>query len=244
MRSKELSENPITEGRRVRVTSPSASVTVGVEIITDRYWVKRAALKTRHLDPLTPGLSDKGFLGLLLGLHSPIQEFKIWVDLDNLAERVHTHLVRHRETGKYVATSRPDIEDELKAIKNKLADELGAKKNQVSFRSMAWTINAERVIEIAKRRLCVRSWDETIQATLFIKDALEELEPVLASLMFPTCVWLGECPEGAECCGYDETADFHAERDQLLSSFRSVRTVSNKNRKKMGRVLAMKKGRG
>jgi hypothetical protein len=92
-------------------------------------------------------LSDKTFRDLLVGRHSPIEEYEIWVDAV-VPERVMTHVTRHKEMSKYVATSRPDISYH--------------KELEEGQRVLSLKINAKRLIEISWARLCTCSWSETV----------------------------------------------------------------------------------
>ena len=82
---------------------------VEVEIKSGRNWVARSMRSTMNALGVMGSnrLSNKIFERLLVARHSPIEEYEVWVDAI-VPERVHTHVVRHKELGKYVGTSRPD----------------------------------------------------------------------------------------------------------------------------------------
>ncbi len=94
-------------------------IKVLVEKITGRNMVKRAMLATAGITKLSKPelfekkmkskLSKKKFQDLMRACHSPLNEYVFWIDAI-VPERVHTHVVRHEKLGKYVATSRPDID--------------------------------------------------------------------------------------------------------------------------------------
>ena len=176
-----------------------------VEIKSGKKWVKRAAWSTmgKHGEPKTE-LTDETFQSLLIGRHSPIEEYEIWVDAI-VPERVHTHIVRHKETGKYIATSRPDI-----SYMRPLED---------GERYISLRINAKRLIEIMMVRKCNRSWMET--RALFKMIALEttKLEPALKPFMVPSCVWYGFCNETHPDneCRYMDSPRYGVERKDLVS---------------------------
>ena len=85
---------------------------VSVELKNGRKWVKRAMIATKAVqsqnDPEKLGealkwrLTGKRMAKMLVAKESPIEEMEFWIDL-YVPERVHTHLVRHKEIGKYVA---------------------------------------------------------------------------------------------------------------------------------------------
>jgi len=165
---------------------------VKVEIKAGRDWVKRGMLTTMGINPLNDfekyhkamhvQLTDATFESLLIGRHSPCDEFEIWVDAI-VPERVHTHVVRHKELGKYVATSRPDIWYNIEL------------NPYIPVRLLSLCIPAKRMIEICWDRLCFKAWKETIQLFEEIKKELCLIEPVFKPFLEPSCVWFGFCPQ-------------------------------------------------
>ena len=161
-----------------------------VEIKSDEEFVKRGMLSTMGVNPLInkeeferqmkKDLSVKTFQSLMLGRHSPIEEYEVWID-SVVPERVHTHVVRHKELGKYVHSSRPDI-SYAKPIKD-------------GQRSLSLRINLKRLIEIFWVRKCDRSWIETSCLFRMIKSSLNEINPVITPFLQPSCVWFGMCVE-------------------------------------------------
>jgi len=152
-------------------------------------------------------ITTKTFKGLLVGRHSPIEEYEVWV-VCVVPERVHTHVVRHKEISKYVTTSRPDISYH-KPIKN---DE----------RILALRFNAKRLIEICWQRRCLASFVDTVKLFDAIADKVESLDPAFEGLLVPSCVWMGWCPEVNNKCKYYKTKKHHAERTKLLNIVESL----------------------
>ena len=123
---------------------------VEVFIKSGREWVRagmRATMgKLFTENDINKKLTDNTFKGLLVGRHSPSEEFEFWINAV-VPERVHTHVVRHKELGKYVATSRPDISYNVPVTDG--------------MRMLSLRINAKRLIEICWQRRCNASWNET-----------------------------------------------------------------------------------
>lgn len=175
--------------------------------------VKRAMLATAGItmitDPdqltkkLAKGLTDTTFQGLLLGRHSPINQYKIWVDIV-APERVHTHLVRHHKIEPYVATSRPDISYFI-PLEN-------------GERVFSLVIDAKRLIEISWIRRCTRAWKDTRAVFDKIEELLVAMEPAFAQFLKPSCVWFGMCPEPKldNKCLYYKTPKAQRERLDIL----------------------------
>ena len=178
---------------------------VEVFIKSGREWV-RAGMRTTMGELLTEEnlnktLTDKTFKSLLVGRHSPIEEFEVWV-CAIVPERVRTHVVRHKELGKYVATSRPDIKYNIPIIDG--------------MRRLSLRFNAKRLIEICWQRRCFASWKDTRELFDDIAQIVEGLDPAFEGLLVPSCVWFGWCPETNNKCKYYQTNACKTERNKLL----------------------------
>lgn len=179
---------------------------VNVKLIRGRKWVKRAMIATKGVSTVNDieklekqlkwRLSDEIFVDMLLGKHSPIEEMVFWIDL-YVPERVHTHLVRHEEVGKYVATSRPDIKGHISISSG--------------MRFMSMSINAKRLIEISDQRLCNKASPETRLVWEDVVRQCIEIEPILVYVLKKPCIKHGYCIEGSRSCGYNyvEKYDLH-----------------------------------
>ena len=152
-------------------------------------------------------ITTKTFKGLLVGRHSPIEEYEVWV-VCIVPERVHTHIVRHKELGKYVTTSRPDISYH--------------KPLQEGERIMAMKFNAKRLIEICWQRRCFASWIDTRKLLDAIAEKVESLDEAFEGLLVPSCVWFGWCPEVHNKCTYFRTKKAKSEREKLLTIVESL----------------------
>lgn len=184
---------------------------VEVFIKSGREWV-RAGMRTTMGELLTEenlqkSLTDRTFKGLLVGRHSPTEEFEIWVNAV-VPERVHTHVVRHKELGKYVATSRPDISYNVP-----LTD---------GNRMLSLRINAKRLIEICWQRRCFASWKDTRKLFDNIAELVENLDPAFKGLLVPSCVWMGWCPEVHNKCKFYTTNSYKILRTNLLTTVESL----------------------
>jgi len=152
-------------------------------------------------------ITTKTFRGLLVGRHSPIEEYEVWV-VCVVPERVHTHVVRHRELSKYVTTSRPDISYH-KPIKE-------------GERVLALKFNAKRLIEICWQRRCNASWIDTAKLLDTIAEKVESLDVAFSGLLVPSCVWFGWCTEVNNKCKYYTTGAYAVQRTKLLTIVESL----------------------
>lgn len=159
---------------------------VEVIIKSDRTYVKKAMLATMGKKPKTKELSDTLFKQMLIAGDSPCKEYEFWINCYDVPNRVHTHVVRHERTGKYVATSRPDLDGGSEDI-----------------RDFSLKIDALRLIEICRLRLCIgKVWKDTLDLFTLIRERVIEAESLFSTLLSPVCVWYGFCPMGKKCCGY------------------------------------------
>lgn len=181
--------------------------------------VKRAMLATAGMTMLTDPdkltealakeLSKTTFQSLLLGRHSPINMYKVWIDIV-APERVHTHLIRHHKIEPFVATSRPDI-SYMVPLEN-------------GERCFSLVIDAKRLIEISWLRRCSRAWIDTREVFDKIEELLVAMEPAFEPFLKPSCIWMGMCPEPKldNKCFYFKTPRAKHERRNLLKLSRGV----------------------
>lgn len=135
--------------------------------------------------------------------HSPLREVVYRVTVYDMPRRAMTHLVRHNVgIEKYVETSRPDRNPDA----------------QQEVVDVAFTINAQSLINISKVRLCNKAWYETIVAWRFILNAVAKIDPITTSFCVPSCIYRGVCPENKPC-GYTRTEDYDTKRHRYLTNF-------------------------
>ena len=68
--------------------------------------------------------------------------------------------------------------------------------------------NAQALINISRKRLCSCASKETREAWTQVKEAIAEIDPIMASKMVPECLYRGFCPEFMKPCGYSKTKKF------------------------------------
>lgn len=170
-------------------------------ILNGKEEVKRAMLATKGLKPKTDKpLNDEVWFDMLRAKHSPIEEWRVWIYAE-VPERVHTHVVRHEEIGKYVTTSRPDIK--------------GNKQLQDGHRKLSLVINAKRLIEIANQRLCYGAvWGDTLKFMQAVVDTLDD--DILKRFLVPPCVVYGCCIDKSKC-GYNRSNKYQTQRAKFVS---------------------------
>lgn len=155
------------------------SMQVLVELLNGRENVKRAMLATQGKKMKKKELSDLTMEVLLLGEHSVLDEMRFIVEIDGLSERVHTHIVRHKEIGKYVSTSRPDWSDGLR----------------FESRFLLLNIPVKRLIEIMRQRLCTAAYKDTRFLFWQIREMIKDFDEIVYKYLAPPCSFRGYCTE-------------------------------------------------
>lgn len=162
--------------------------------------VKQAARSTIGLEGHGKYPDDKWKKQILLAEHSPIRRLRVrwkWVDLPYW---VSVHFVRHKfGIEHWVSTQRTDRTGEDRNEKSQDAP--------VTHECEA---NAQSLINISRKRLCMQAAPETREAWQAVKNEIAACDPVLASCMVRECVYRGFCPE-MKPCGFAETPKFNDE---------------------------------
>ena len=156
-----------------------------------------AARNTVGKEPLGKEPSDIWKKKMLLAEHSPIRLVKLdwkWVDLKYW---VSVHLVRHKHgIEHFVSTQRVDRTNVDRDS-----------KRQDSLVTHQVNCNAQSIINISRKRLCMQASIETRKAWRAVIQEIEKHDPVLASVCVPECVFRGFCPE-ENTCGFAYSSGF------------------------------------
>lgn len=141
--------------------------------------------------------SDKFKRRILMAEHSPIRGLIYCFKITNLKSWVATHLVRHHVgVEKWVRTQRTD-----RTGVNR--DELP----QGAEVEMELEANAQALINMARKRLCMQASTETRNVMKDIVNEVAKKDEILAKVLVPECVYRGFCPE-MRTCGYTKTEAF------------------------------------
>ena len=170
------------------------------EKITSWTRVLNAARRTIGKEPLEKEPSDSWKAKILLAEHSPIRLLEFDWGWEDIKQWVSVHLVRHH-TGceKFVHSQRGDRRELNKDYDIKSRDELP----QGALNDMDMTANAQAMINISRRRLCIGcASKETREAWTQVINALREKDPILADKCVPECLYRGFCPEWMSSCNY------------------------------------------
>lgn len=137
---------------------------------------------------------------ILLAEHSPIRKLQISVKCYDVKSWVATHFARHHVgVEKYIQTQRTD-----RTGINR--DELP----QGALVTLEMDLNAQAIINISRKRLCMQASPETRELWNLILEEVRKELPELYEVCVPECIYRGFCPE-MYGCGYANTK-FFAER--------------------------------
>jgi hypothetical protein len=126
---------------------------------------------------------------LLISEHSPIRLLTVDWSWKGIPSWVATHWSRHKFE-KFISTQR--------------SDRTGVDRNELPQGALVnfdGNANAQNLIDVWRKRLCFCSADETRKLAESFKIELHDLEPELANVLVPNCVYRCGCPE-FKPCGY------------------------------------------
>jgi hypothetical protein len=142
--------------------------------------------------------SSKWKRRMLLCEHSPIRslffDFK-WTDLKYW---VSVHLVRHKiGIEHFVRTQRSDRSG---------VDRDGLRQDSPVEHRIC--VNAQAMVTISRKRLCMNASPETREAWKAVLETVREQESEIFQVCVPDCIYRGWCYE-YKSCGYSKTEDFN-----------------------------------
>lgn len=181
-----------------------------VNMVMSTTWKRalNAARRTIGKEPIDKEPSKSWEAKILLAEHSPIRLVEYEWTWKDLKQWVSVHFARHHEgCEKFIHTQRGD--------RRKLdvpRDELP----QGSLNDMDMVANAQALINISRKRLCSCASPETRTAWKQVKEAIRQIDPVMADKMVPECVYRGFCPEWIKNCGYCNSEKYKKERETYL----------------------------
>lgn len=167
-----------------------------IESPTEKDWleVKRRALVTVGMSPKNAPTNEWKH-SILEARHSPIRRLHFSFYLEGIPSWVSVHLVRHVHAQPYVKTQRNDRQDKF--------DRGEAPQNTPV--NMIWDMNAEELMIIANKRLCMQASAETRAVVREMCKLVEASYPEFKGLLVPICEYQGHiCHEMYPCGRYQK----------------------------------------
>jgi thymidylate synthase ThyX len=174
--------------------------------------VLNAARRTVGKKPIKKEPSQAFKKKILLAEHSPIRLLEYDFTWEDIKQWITVHIARHHQgCEKFIHSQRTDRNEKLKGLNR---DDLP----QGLLNDMDMTCNAQSFINISRKRLCNCASKETREAWTAVIEYLKEIDPELAAVCVPECIYRGFCPEFDRCCGYCNTEAFK----KRLEEYRKV----------------------
>lgn len=163
------------------------AMVVQIEQITDRSLALDAALNTVNKPPKDKEPSNNWWRKMLVTEHSPIRLVQYRITLKGIPSFVSVHLTRHKiGVEHFVSTRRDDRGDFQDNGRNTLVDHV-------------MVLNAQAYITICRKRLCTHSHASTVKVWKRVMKIMQQVDPILANIGAPDCVYRGYCPEFTAC---------------------------------------------
>lgn len=167
------------------------------------------ARRTVGKKPIDHDPSDKWKAQMLLAEHSPIRTKEYDIFIEDIPMWVTTHLVRHKIGAEHFIHTQREDRRELDCKRGDLP--------QGALNDGSFALNAQALINISRKRLCRKASPETRQVWEGVKDAVREIDEVMADKMVPNCIYQGRCHE-TECCGYIATKEHYKTTEKYLKT--------------------------
>ena len=163
----------------------------------DMKWMKECTVGTMGKEAKTPPTSE--FVRkLLVARHSPIRELQFSYVIRDIPYWVSVHLVRHHVGFQpYVQSQRNDRQDNYDRTK----------APQDAPVTMRVTINAEALLTLANKRLCMKASPETREVVQRMCNLAEKVVPELHGLLVPMCEYHGGVCHEIKSCGKADRTD-------------------------------------
>lgn len=136
---------------------------------------------------------------ILISEHSPIRDIRIKWHWHNIKSWVATHWVRHKWE-KFVRTQR--------------TDRTGIERDdlpQGALVNFTGEANTQSLIDTFRKRLCYQASTETRQYAEDLKRAIRSVEPEIADVLVPNCIYRCGCPELSTCKYFAAMSEMYPE---------------------------------
>lgn len=156
-----------------------------------------AARSTVNKDALNQEPSDNFKRRILMAEHSPIRLLNYKWKWTGIKSWISQHFARHNKFAEhFVTTQRTDRtginRDELR--QDELVNHIMA-------------TNPQEIIAISRKRLCSNASEETQQEWQLVVEGIRAIDPILADILQPDCVYRGHCYE-INSCNFHKTKKF------------------------------------
>ena len=164
----------------------------------DLMWMKECTIGTMMGKEAKTPPSSEFIRKLLAARHSPIRELVFSYVITDIPYWVSVHLVRHHVGFQpYVSSQRNDRQDMYDRTK----------APQDSPVTMRITLNAEALLTLANKRLCMKASPETREVVQKMCELAGDVLPEMREFMVPMCDYHGGICYEISSCGYHRKFD-------------------------------------
>ena len=139
--------------------------------------------------------SEKFKRGILISEHSPIRDIAVKWRWRNMPHWITVHWVRHKWE-KFVRTQRTD---RTGVDRDKLP--------QDEPQTFTGEANTQHLIDTRRKRLCYMASPETREYAEDFKRVLHDIQPEIADVLVPNCIYRCGCPEMSGCGWYEKMTE-------------------------------------
>ncbi len=162
---------------------------IKVKKLTDESLMRRACEMTMR------GATSKTTLDKIYDCeHSPMRTQLFWIEMLEIPTFVSVHLVRHKIGVEHFVMSNRD---------DRGGNDTVSRNTPVNHGML---IDAQSLINMARKRLCKKSHKETVKIFSLLRDKISEVDIDLAKYMIPECEYRSGCHE-LKTCGYWKTIE-------------------------------------
>lgn len=163
---------------------------IGAPTEADWLEVKRRAIITEGFTKVKTPPTSEWKTNILRARHSPIRFLRYSFLIENIPGNTATHLARHVHAQPYVSSLRNDRQNRMD----------GDKAPRDTPVHMIYDVNAEELMVIANKRLCMKAAVNTHCVVGIMCNAAIMATPELKPFLVPMCEYLGgHCPEMHPC---------------------------------------------
>lgn len=127
--------------------------------------------------------------------HSPIRSQVFWIEMIGVLSFVSVHFVRHKIGVEHFVQSNREDRGGTGDVNRQTPVDHGM------------LVNAQALINMARKRLCFKAHKETRETMLAIKDAMAAVDPDLVMFLVPECEYRRGCHEPKPCGWWASNSD-------------------------------------
>ena len=161
-----------------------------VKKLTDESLMRRACEMTMHGKESKMTLRDMYFCE-----HSPMRTQLFWIEMLGIPSFVSVHFRTHGTGIEHFVTSNRE---------DRGGDEKVDRWTPVNHGML---INAQALVNLARKRLCTKAHSETRNVMYAICDEIRNIDLGLMQRLVPECVYRGGCFELKTCGWYDKNVE-------------------------------------